>query len=129
MTLLKIHFEYLMPIARVHTVFFKGEHHFKWVLAPTDASLHGPEYLINNVLSNRSSNEVKALYRLLRFPTRFEGGTDFIFERQVSVALRLLFDPDDILNVQYVPGHHTRSRLIPHTVPLNYPPLRPPAYH
>lgn len=102
MMLLRIHFEYLMPISRVHTSFLNGEHHFKWISNPADVSLDIPECLINNALSDPSDDDVKALYRLLRFPTRFDGGADFIFERQVSAALWLLFDRDDVLTVECV---------------------------
>lgn len=77
--------------------------HLMWVPDKPDTCLpNQPENAMHEVLSGTDSRSLDALLRLLRFPTRFDGGADFIFEKYVKVALTLLFAPEDFLCVEYV---------------------------
>lgn len=100
---LRVVFAHVKLAAQLHTEDFSEDYHLKWILDKSELSLletSEPHTTFHNALLDMDGHSVQALLRLMRIPTRFEGGTDFMFERYIQVALTLLFEPEDILSIQ-----------------------------
>lgn len=97
---LKVVFAHVKLAAWLHTRNSPRDYHLEWILNESELPLlqaDEPQTTIYNALQNIDSHGVEALLRLVRIPTHFEGGTDFMFEKLVQVAMKLLFESEDTL--------------------------------
>lgn len=100
---LKVVFAHVKLAAQLHTESPDEDYLLKWILDASELPLlqtSEPHTTIYNALLDIDSRSVQALLRIMRIPTRCEGGTDFMFEKYIQVALTLLFEPEDILFIQ-----------------------------